>query len=50
MNNQIKGYEYEKCINEFLNTNADVKISYLWKDIPEYILSKSVSDNAIIFP
>lgn len=35
MDNQIKGYKYEKFINNFLNTKDDVKISYLWKDIPD---------------
>ena len=52
MDNQIKGYEYEKFINNFLNSNDDVKISYLWKDIPEQILFdfsfiKSYNDNRL---
>jgi superfamily II DNA or RNA helicase len=52
MDNQIKGYDYEKFINEFLNTKDDIKISYLWKDIPEQILFdfgfiKSYNDNRL---
>jgi len=38
MNNSIKGGNYEKFINEYLNSNNNIKISYLWKDIPEYVL------------
>ena len=38
MDNYIKGYEYEKQINNYLNTLEKVKKSYLWKDIPEYVL------------
>uniref|UniRef100_A0A6C0EHT5 Helicase ATP-binding domain-containing protein n=1 Tax=viral metagenome TaxID=1070528 RepID=A0A6C0EHT5_9ZZZZ len=52
MDNQIKGYEYEKFINNFLNTKENIKISYLWKDIPEQILFdfgfiKSYNDNRL---
>ena len=38
MNNIIKGYQYEIFINDYLNSNNNIKISYLWKDIPEDIL------------
>ena len=38
MNNIEKGYQYEIFINNYLNTLTNIKISYLWKDIPEYIL------------
>jgi predicted helicase len=38
MNNIKKGQEYEIYINNFLNSLEHVKISYLWKDIPDYVL------------
>jgi superfamily II DNA or RNA helicase len=38
MNNIKKGTEYEIYINDNLNSSDNVKISYLWKNIPEYIL------------
>ena len=38
MENIIKGFEYEKFINNYINTLENVKKSYLWKDVPEYIL------------
>ena len=38
MDNIIKGTEYEIYINNFLNSLELVKKSYLWKDVPEYIL------------
>ena len=38
MNNIEKGYQYEIFINNYLNTLTNIKISYLWKDIPEYLL------------
>ena len=33
-----KGYDYEIFINEYLNSLDNIKISYLWKDIPVYVL------------
>jgi len=38
MNNIIKGSNYEIFINDYLNSNNNIKISYLWNDIPEYVL------------
>jgi len=38
MNNIIKGHGYELFINDFLNNLDNIKISYLWKEIPEYVL------------
>jgi len=38
MNNIEKGYQYELYINNYLNTLDNIKIAYLWKDIPEYLL------------
>jgi superfamily II DNA or RNA helicase len=38
LNNIEKGYQYEIFINNYLNTKDNIKISYLWKDVPEYIL------------
>ena len=38
MDNIEKGYQYELFINNYLNTKDNIKISYLWKDIPEYLL------------
>ena len=38
MDNIIKGINYEIFINEYLNNKDNIKISYLWKDIPEDIL------------
>ena len=38
MDNKIKGDLYEIFINSYLNTLDSTKNSYLWKDIPEYIL------------
>jgi superfamily II DNA or RNA helicase len=38
MENIIKGMEYEKFINNYINTFENVKKSYLWKDVPEYVL------------
>ena len=36
----IKGLEYEMYINEHLNSdiNEHVKISYMWKNVPDYVL------------
>jgi hypothetical protein len=36
MNREI-GLVYEVYINNFLNKQDHVKISYLWKDVPDYI-------------
>ena len=35
-----KGLEYELYINDYLNSNINdhIKISYMWKDVPEYVL------------
>jgi len=38
MNNIEEGYQYEIFINDYLNTKDNIKIAYLWKDIPEYLL------------
>ena len=38
MNNIEKGYQYEIFINDYLNSKDNIKIAYLWKDIPEYLL------------
>ena len=38
MNNIEKGYQYEIFINDYLNTLNNIKISYLWKNVPEYLL------------
>jgi superfamily II DNA or RNA helicase len=38
MNNIEKGYQYELFINNYLNSKDNIKISYLWKNVPEYIL------------
>ena len=38
MNNIEKGYQYEIFINDYLNTLNNIKIAYLWKYIPEYLL------------
>jgi superfamily II DNA or RNA helicase len=38
MNNFEKGYQYEIFINNYLNTLNNIKISYLWKNVPEYLL------------
>jgi predicted helicase len=38
MENIIKGRDYEIYINDYLNSLDLVNISYLWKDIPEYVL------------
>ena len=38
MNNIQKGCEYELYIHNYLNTLDYIKIAYLWKDIPEYLL------------
>ena len=38
MDNIIRGLEYEKFINNYFNTLENIKISYLWKDVPEYVL------------
>jgi len=38
MDSHSKGYEYEIFINDYLNNKDNIKISYLWKDIPEDIL------------
>ena len=38
MDSHSKGLEYEIFINEYLNNKDNIKISYLWKDIPEDIL------------
>lgn len=53
MDNYIKGFLYEKQINDYLNSSNNVKISYLWKDIPEYILLdygfiKSINDSRLL--
>ena len=37
MNNNKKGYYYEKQINNFIDNNLN-KVSYLWNEIPEIIL------------
>ncbi len=37
MNREI-GLAYEVYINDYLNKQDHVKISYLWKDVPDYIL------------
>ena len=34
----LKGLEYERYINEHLNESEHIKISYLWKNVPEYVL------------
>jgi hypothetical protein len=47
MNNIIKGYQYEIFINDYLNSNDNIKISYLWKDIPEDILYTYAFINSI---
>lgn len=38
MDNKIKGDLYEIFINSYLNTLDSTKNSYLWRDIPEFIL------------
>ena len=53
MDNIQKGYQYEIFINNFLNSIDTIKISYLWKNIPEYILFdygfiKSYEDNRLL--
>ena len=53
MDNIHKGYQYEIFINNFLNSIDTIKISYLWKNIPEYILFdygfiKSYEDNRLL--
>ena len=40
MNNIIKGLEYEIFINDYLNNKDNIKISYLWKDIPFILFPK----------
>jgi len=52
MNNIEKGYQYEIFINDYLNTLNNIKIAYLWKYIPEYLLFdygfiKSYNDNRL---
>ena len=38
MDNKIKGDLYEIFINSYLNTLESTRNSYLWKDIPGFIL------------
>ena len=38
MNNIIKGHQYEEFINNYLNSLNNIKNSYLWKDVSEYVL------------
>ena len=37
MNNIDKGYQYD-IFKNYLNTLNNIKIAYVWKDIPEYLL------------
>jgi len=52
MENIKKGKDYEIFINNHINTLKNTKISYLWKDVPEYVLFdygfiKSYDDNRL---